>query len=207
MRARVVLAAQWGVALGAGVAFHVYVGNAGVVQGASLFRLRLCFITACAGASMLPTFRACCNVVWFDQFSVGRWGTPVRRGEVVAATVQNEANGLPSGVVKRVAAVAGDYVVNEVTGQVLRVPPSNVWLLGDNPSESHDSRHYGPVHVNRIRARVRVWCVCVCWRAPDVRVPQVSYILWPWPSRVSTEPRPPTQAHMDASAALSAQFV
>jgi signal peptidase I len=39
------------------------------------------------------------------------------------------------------------------------VPPNHVWLEGDNPLQSTDSRHYGPVSVMSLRGRVvlRLW--------------------------------------------------
>lgn len=36
----------------------------------------------------------------------------------------------------------------------LRIPDGNVWLLGDNPSNSNDSRSYGPVPLNLLQGRV-----------------------------------------------------
>ena len=41
------------------------------------------------------------------------------------------------------------------------VPPDHVWLEGDNPPRSTDSRHYGPVPASSLRGRVvlRLWPV------------------------------------------------
>jgi len=36
----------------------------------------------------------------------------------------------------------------------LQVPPGHVWLEGDNPKESLDSRYYGPVPLALIQGRV-----------------------------------------------------
>ena len=33
------------------------------------------------------------------------------------------------------------------------VPKGHVWLLGDNPDESIDSRHYGPVPIGLIQGK------------------------------------------------------
>jgi signal peptidase I len=45
------------------------------------------------------------------------------------------------------------------SGQLLVVPDGHVWLEGDNPANSSDSRHYGPVPASLIVGRVlcRVW--------------------------------------------------
>ena len=36
---------------------------------------------------------------------------------------------------------------------MIRIPQGNVWLLGDNPSNSRDSRDYGPVPVGLIMGK------------------------------------------------------
>jgi signal peptidase I len=59
-------------------------------------------------------------------------------------------------LVKRVAAVAGDPVpagFGAAVG-VSRVPPDHFLVLGDNPAESHDSRHEGFIPHARIRGVV-----------------------------------------------------
>lgn len=45
---------------------------------------------------------------------------------------------------------------------IIIVPPNNVWLEGDNPMHSTDSRHYGPVPESSLRGRVvlRLWPFC-----------------------------------------------
>ena len=105
-----------GAALGSALAFTAWGGGPGGVQG----------------ASMLPTFRACCSVVWFSRlFRRER----LRAGDVVSATVPGQDEG-EVGVVKRVRAVAGDVVLDELAGRALVVPPGHVWLLGDNAADS-----------------------------------------------------------------------
>ena len=37
---------------------------------------------------------------------------------------------------------------------IVKVPEEHVWLLGDNPSNSNDSRYYGPVPVSLLQGRV-----------------------------------------------------
>jgi signal peptidase I len=46
-----------------------------------------------------------------------------------------------------------------VGSPTLVVPPHEIWVLGDNRSDSDDSRYFGPVRVHSIigRAIVRVW--------------------------------------------------
>jgi signal peptidase I len=108
-------------ALGAALLFSLYVGSPGVVQG----------------ASMLPTFPACCSVVWFSHvFRRDR----LRVGDVVSASVAGQERGEEAvGVVKRVRGVAGDVVLDEMSGRAVVVPAEHVWLLGDNASDSRGS--------------------------------------------------------------------
>ena len=53
--------------------------------------------------------------------------------------------------------------MNDLNVQIFNVPQGHVWLLGDNPSNSRDSRHYGPVPMGLIigkavfRFNIRTW--------------------------------------------------
>lgn len=104
------------------------------------------------GPSMLPTLDDGSRVL------VRRIGPAVRVGAVVV--LETPAIGAPTAatgrwVVKRVAAVPGDPLppaVAAATGAPAgsRVPPGHVAVLGDNPDESIDSRHYGPVALTRV---------------------------------------------------------
>jgi signal peptidase I len=97
-----------------------------------------------------------------------RWSSP-RRGEIVAAA--SPRDGLP--VVKRVAAagplslsVAAGRLVGpgldaalsarqaERMGDEVELPAGRLFLLGDNPPESLDSRDYGPVPIEAVSGRV-----------------------------------------------------
>jgi nickel-type superoxide dismutase maturation protease len=64
-------------------------------------------------------------------------------------------------------AQVGDVVVLEhpqrrgmlIAKRVARVDPAGYWLLGDNPRESTDSRHFGavPLLIGKVIWRVRPW--------------------------------------------------
>ncbi|GMI09329.1 hypothetical protein TrRE_jg10293 [Triparma retinervis] len=104
---------------------------------------------------------------------------PIRglsRGDVVIASGVHSSSPRYGFVCKRVAAVPGDVVhldslyhgVNDPRrGGKVAVPDGRVWLEGDNPPKSRDSRHYGVIPASLIIGRV-------VWR------------LWPW-GPVSTE--------------------
>ena len=71
-----------------------------------------------------------------------------RRGEIVVA-VDPE---LPARwIIKRIHAVAGE--ATEPGGSP--VPPDRLYLLGDNPAQSRDSRAFGPVPVDSVIGTVR----------------------------------------------------
>lgn len=83
-------------------------------------------------------------------------------------------------VCKRVVAIEGDVVEIEPTrtvvgakswaqGRFLRVPKGHIWIVGDNLSNSTDSRDYGPVPIAMVKgkATTRVSYRCVSrsqWR-------------------------------------------
>jgi signal peptidase I len=85
----------------------------------------------------------------------------IRAGVVVV--LEAPAVGAPAGarvatgrwVVKRVAAVPGDPLPSAVAVAIgapsgSRVPTGHLAVLGDNPHASVDSRHYGPVPLERV---------------------------------------------------------
>lgn len=56
-------------------------------------------------------------------------------------------------IIKRIAALAGEPFPFPRDGE-LQVPPGMVAVLGDNPTQSNDSRHFGYVPAERIRGRL-----------------------------------------------------
>ncbi|GAA3989958.1 S26 family signal peptidase [Allokutzneria multivorans] len=117
------------------------------------------------GDSMRPTFNP------GDRVLARRITAPPRTGDVVVieAPVLSGNRSTwdlpPPGpgdldrqwLIKRVAAIGGDLVPPTAAGVLAAgqvVPPGSVLVVGDNPSRSHDSRHLGPVPVNRVIGRV-----------------------------------------------------
>lgn len=116
------------------------------------------------GPSMVPTLKSKGDWILIERVTP-RYGT-LRVGEIVVATKKTDPRGC---VVKRIRAVGGDTVnywnrpdVVRKTGEIgksVKVPKGHVWLEGDNPDKSTDSREYGPVPVGLVRGRAigRIW--------------------------------------------------
>ncbi len=127
-----------------------------------------------SGSSMEPTISSG-ELVLVESLSYGmqlgkrniiRWGSPKR-----LTIVQYQSEGL---VIKRCVGVPGDkielvdnsltiqgetYQVTRSVAQDLKqlttIPEGYYFFVGDNRSQSTDSRHYGLVPIENIRGRVR----------------------------------------------------
>jgi len=110
-------------------------------------------VTTCIGPSMEPTFNTQGDVVLVDKFSYSVLGKRFEKGDVIIAICPYDTE---KTVCKRVAATEGDVILTEYKGRQLRVsvPEGHVWLLGDNQSNSTDSRYYGHVPEGLLRGRV-----------------------------------------------------
>jgi signal peptidase I len=102
----------------------------------------------------------------------GRWNrfrsqllTPVDVGDIVVVQHPDKAGT----VCKRILALPGDMIVSPPSGSrsrqrnnsksLLVIPDGHIWLEGDNPRNSNDSRDYGPIPAALIVGRVmcRIW--------------------------------------------------
>lgn len=126
--------------------------------GAYAFQEYVMNSTMCVGPSMMPTVNPRGDVLLAEYLSPRL--SLIRSGDVVVATKPNNGKVL---VVKRVRGMAGERIWVKRRGwpaaKMITVPQGYVWLEGDNPLHSTDSREYGPVPLALIRGRIlcRFW--------------------------------------------------
>jgi nickel-type superoxide dismutase maturation protease len=113
------------------------------IAAAYAFRRLRPFRVEVEGTSMRPTLEP---GEWAIAVALGR----VRRGDVLVIE-HPERPGFE--IVKRVTAVEGDRTpAGDAMGE------EEIWVEGDSPDGSTDSRHFGPVRMEHVRGRVRlVW--------------------------------------------------
>eukprot|EP00514_Thraustochytrium_sp_LLF1b_P003205 CAMPEP_0184512354 /NCGR_PEP_ID=MMETSP0198_2-20121128/2832_1 /TAXON_ID=1112570 /ORGANISM="Thraustochytrium sp., Strain LLF1b" /LENGTH=136 /DNA_ID=CAMNT_0026902365 /DNA_START=84 /DNA_END=493 /DNA_ORIENTATION=+ len=102
-------------------------------------------VTMCVGPSMLPTFSTAGDIVLVERISP--MADLIKNDDIVIAVSPTNPR---QTVCKRVKGMAGDtvklarrYSHSRERSQV--VPDGCVWLEGDNPRNSTDSRSYGAV--------------------------------------------------------------
>ncbi|KAL8888959.1 MAG: hypothetical protein Q9215_003691 [Flavoplaca cf. flavocitrina] len=105
------------------------------------------------GPSMLPTLAAQNDVVYISKRF--RYGKGVEVGDMVSF-VHPCVPG--AAALKRVVGMPGDFVMRDVhmegNDTMLQVPEGHCWILGDNLTESRDSRTYGPIPLGLINGKV-----------------------------------------------------
>ncbi|MEU4568399.1 S26 family signal peptidase [Micromonospora sp. NPDC023956] len=126
-----------------------------VTAAVALVRRRI-VVVGISGLSMAPTLGHG-DLVLVRR----RRGRVPRRGQVILIEVpepcrpgERPERPAHTWVVKRVVALPGDPAPRFLPGWACdpagRVPAGHVVLLGDNPEVSRDSRHFGPVPLDRV---------------------------------------------------------
>ncbi|PAV22751.1 Signal peptidase [Pyrrhoderma noxium] len=112
------------------------------------------------GPSMLPTFSASTEWIVEDAISVKLLNRPISRGDLIILSSPREPK---QEICKRVLGLPGDTICVDPTGESSPdipttehciVPPGHIWIIGDNASNSRDSRLYGPVPIGLVKSRV-----------------------------------------------------
>jgi inner membrane protease subunit 1 len=120
---------------------------------------------------MLPTLNEMGDVVVVDRLSPAfEWWHPITRGDIVISESSYRKDWT---ICKRVIGLPGDTIV-AASGARSRVPEGHVWLEGDNPHNSVDSRTYGAVPSALLKGRVaaRIWPLSAAgWLGPPGLVP------------------------------------
>eukprot|EP00039_Didymoeca_costata_P008582 m.113715 g.113715 ORF g.113715 m.113715 type:complete len:176 (+) comp14145_c1_seq1:122-649(+) len=145
-------------------------------------------IKRCKGPSMLPTLNQENDFLLENTFSINfakdKKTLDLQRGDVVIATSPEQPNVY---VCKRVMGLPGDrvYKFHGFSGHSdilndgsMVVPRGHVWLLGDNPANSNDSRNYGPVPLGLVRSKVvaRIWPLTQINLIPNEIPPQIAEV-------------------------------
>jgi mitochondrial inner membrane protease subunit 1 len=126
--------------------------------GAYAFQVYVMNSTLCVGPSMLPTLNARGDVLLTEYMSPRL--SRLKSGDVVVATKPNDSSVT---VIKRIRGMEGERIwVRQrswPSPRLIQVPRGHVWLEGDNPLQSTDSREYGPVPLGLVRGRIvaRFW--------------------------------------------------
>ncbi|XP_063902377.1 mitochondrial inner membrane protease subunit 1-like [Zophobas morio] len=111
----------------------------------------------CQGLSMLPTLNERGDIVIVDHISP-RWrGYQVGDIVLLSSPVGSHSN---KNICKRITAKQNDIVRNtKGKFQEVKIPSGHVWIEGDNPYNSRDSRAFGPVPLGLVKGRVvaRIW--------------------------------------------------
>ncbi|KAL6908229.1 hypothetical protein ACP4OV_002399 [Aristida adscensionis] len=134
-----------------------------VVQGYCAVHIvdqHVCSLAFVRGPSMLPAMNLAGDVVAVDKVSVKRGS--VAPGDVVLLISPEDPR---KTVAKRVVGMQGDAVTylldpgNSDASNTVVVPQGHVWVQGDNPYASRDSRQFGAVPYGLIQGKIfcRVW--------------------------------------------------
>jgi mitochondrial inner membrane protease subunit 1 len=83
----------------------------------------------------------------------------LRYGEYVQQYLDREDWGITKSIIEEIQPFEDENEVVRDPGRKITVPSKHVWLEGDFPPFSRDSRHYGPIPVEWIRGRIvaRIW--------------------------------------------------
>ncbi|TXT08504.1 uncharacterized protein COLE_05428 [Cutaneotrichosporon oleaginosum] len=143
---------------------------------------------------MYPTLDSFGDVVVLFPLAYWRpkiWGMSNKRPERGDLVVTTNMTNPAYTVCKRVVGIEGDVVEIEPTrtvdgskswaqGRFLRVPKGHIWVVGDNLSNSIDSRDYGPVPLAMVKGKVTTRVSLIRqWSSDSARQVEVRcWVLW-----------------------------
>lgn len=106
----------------------------------AIFNFRVSFIS---GNSMLPTLKNNSMII-VDQYLFKLF--TIKNEDILIFRVENEE------VIKRIHGLPGETI--ETNERQLTLKKDEIYVLGDNPKESIDSRMYGPLKINNIVGKI-----------------------------------------------------
>lgn len=114
------------------------------------------------GCSMSPTFNpggSNFTSLSDDYVLVEKWCLERYRFSLGDVVVFSSPTNHKTKNVKRITALAGDWIRNPRYNDAQRVPQGHCWVEGDNSDSSLDSRTYGPIPLGLVKGRVTniVW--------------------------------------------------
>ena len=83
------------------------------------------------------------------ELPFNRWTRETLRKDDIVTFIRRSKDGTTDFVTKRVSAFEGEVVKYREAKVV--VPEGHIWVLGDNPKQSGDSRHFGAVPYENLR--------------------------------------------------------
>jgi signal peptidase I len=105
-----------------------------------LFNFRVSYIS---GNSMHPTLKNN-SLIIVDKYLYKLF--EIKRGDILILAIKDEE------MIKRIAYLPGEKM--EIEGHEINLKDDEIYVLGDNPKESIDSRNYGPVKTNNIVGKI-----------------------------------------------------
>ncbi|KIO30289.1 hypothetical protein M407DRAFT_20558, partial [Tulasnella calospora MUT 4182] len=123
--------------------------------GVAVFTNYVAEIRLSYGPSMVPTFSASPNLVLGECISPRLNPPNLRRGDIITFLKPTQHS---VSVCKRILAMPGDTISVDPLGGPgaprVVIPAGHIWVQGDNPDHSLDSRAYGPVPMGLVKSRV-----------------------------------------------------
>ncbi len=121
----------------------------GLIGGATtiLIDTKVLSLVVGEGPSMQPTLLPH-SVLVVKKYGISK--EELTKGKIILTKTSYDDRTI---VVKRIAAVPGEKVMVDGAKE-LTLSKNHYYLLGDNPSQSFDSRHYGPIPIHMIEGIV-----------------------------------------------------
>jgi len=109
------------------------------------------------GPSMMPTINEMGDILLVEKLSPRfSWWNPLQRDDIIVADSHYKKN---FSICKRIIGLPGDKITPPYWNYSITIPSDHIWIEGDNPFDSEDSRSYGPIPIHLVKGRVvaKIW--------------------------------------------------